>query len=100
MTRTAFFYVFKTSPQPLTICESRLDDELTQLKNLLIEGKIEPPLMSDLPDYFDFKGVSQINKSSIDDQPNGKYLVKTVANLIFEDVRPDDAAKDVAQYSS
>ncbi len=56
--------------------------------------------MSDLPDYFDFKGVSQINKSSIDDQPNGKYLVKTVANLIFEDVRPDDAAKDVAQYSS
>ncbi len=100
----ALLYVLKTSTRPLSICESRLDDELEQLKTLLSAGKIEPPLMSYLPDYFDFRGVYRINKSSLDDQPNGKYLVKTTANLIFEGIRsdswltPEDAAKDVAQY--
>ncbi len=99
----ALIYVLKTSTRPLTICESRLDDELEQLKTLLSEGKIEPPLMSYLPDYFNFNEVNMY-KVSLEDQPNGKYLVKTTANLIFEGVRPDswltpeDAAKDVAQY--
>ncbi len=40
----ALIYILKTSTRPLiTICESRLDDELEQLKILLSEGKIEPP---------------------------------------------------------
>ena len=100
----ALIHLLHHASRPLTINESRLDDELEQLKSLLAAGKIEPPLMSYLPDYFNFRGVYRINKSSLDDQPNGKYLVKTVANLIFEGVRPDtwltpdEAEKDVAQY--
>ncbi len=100
----ALIHLLHHASRPLTINESRLDDELEQLKTLLAAGKIEPPLMSYLPDYFNFRGVYRINKSSLDDQPNGKYLVKTVANLIFEGVRPDtwltpdEAEKDVAQY--
>ncbi len=102
----ALIHLLHHASRPLTINESRLDDELEQLKTLLAAGKIEPPLMSYLPDYFNFRGVYRINKSSLDDQPNGKYLVKTVANLIFEGVRPDtwltpdEAEKDVAQYIS
>ncbi len=48
----ALIYILKTSTRPLiTICESRLDDELEQLKTLLSEGKIELLLMSYFPDF-------------------------------------------------
>ncbi len=56
----ALIYVLKTSARPLTICESRLDDELEQLKILLSEGKIEPPLISYFPDYPNFREVRSL----------------------------------------
>ncbi len=100
----ALIYILKTSTRPLTICESRLDDELEQLKTLLSEGKIEPPLISYFPDYSNFREVRSLAGNSVDNIPNGKYVCETTANLIFEGIRPDswltpeDAAKDVAQY--
>ncbi len=99
----ALIHLLHNASRPLTINESRLDDELEQLKTLLAESKIEPPLMSYLPDYFDFNEVNMY-KVSLEDQPNGKYLVRTVADLIFEGTRPDswltpdDAAREVQAY--
>jgi len=100
----ALIHLLHTASRPLTINENRLDTELEQLKALLTKGEMEPPLMSYLPDYFNFRKVYRLNKSSLDNIPNGKYLCKTVANLIFEGIRPDtwltpdDAKRDVAQY--
>jgi len=68
--------------------EQGLIPELEQLKQHLIDGKIEPPLMNYLPDYHNFNEVNMY-KVSIDDLPDGKYLCKTVANLLFEGIRPD-----------
>lgn len=73
----------------LSEAEQDLIPELEQLKQLLAEGKIEPPLMSYFPDYPNFREVYSITGSSIDDLPDGKVLCKTVANLIFEGIRPD-----------
>ena len=75
--------------RPLSEHEQGLIPELAQLKQLLAEGEIEPPLMSYFPDYPNFREVYSLTGSSIDDLPDGKYLCKTVANLIFEGIRPD-----------
>lgn len=77
------------APRPLTQYEQGLIGELAQLKQLLAEGKIEPPLMSYMPGYPNFIEVEGIQRITIDDLPDGKYLYRTVANLIFEGVRPD-----------
>jgi len=69
--------------------EKGLIPELEQLKQLLAEGKIEPPLMSYFPDYPNFRKVYRLNESTIDDLIDGKYLCETVANLVFEGIRPD-----------
>jgi len=69
--------------------EQGMIPELAQLKQHLIVDKIEPPLMSYLPDYPNFRKVFRLTRSSIDDLPDGKYLCKTVANLLFEGIRPD-----------
>lgn len=88
--------------RPLNQYEQGAIAELTQLKGSLMKGKIEPPLMRYLPDYPNFREVYSMTGSSIDDLPNGKILCKTVANLLFEGVRPDawitpqDADKDTA----
>jgi len=101
----ALIHLLHTATRPLTINETRLDTELETLKQLLAEGKIEPPLMSYLPNYFNFNEVNMY-KVSLEDQPNGKYLVKTIANLIFNGIRPDTwlipeaAQKDIALYST
>lgn len=42
-----------------------------------------------LPGYPNFNEVYMIFESSLDDLPNGKLLTKTVANLLFEGIRPD-----------
>ena len=81
--------LLKQANRPLSEHEQGMIPELQQLKTLLAEGKIEPPLQSYFPDYPHFRKVYRLNKSSIDDLPNGKYLCKTVANLIFEGIRPD-----------
>ncbi len=85
----ALINLLKHANRPLSEHEQGMIPELEQLKTLLAEGKIEPPLMSSLPDYPHFNDVYVIFESSIDDLPNGKYLCKTVANLIFEGIRPD-----------
>lgn len=75
--------------RPLNEYEQGLIPELARLKKLLSEGNIELPLMSYFPDYPNFRKVYRLTKSTIDDLPNGKYLCKAVANLVFEGVRPD-----------
>ncbi len=85
----ALINLLQHAPRPLSKHEQGLIPELQQLKTLLAEAKIEPPLMSYFPDYPNFRKVYRLNKSTIDDLPNGKYLCRTVANLIFEGVRPD-----------
>lgn len=77
------------APRPLTQYEQGLIGELERLRQLLAEGKIEPPLMSYMPDYPNFIEVEGIQTITIDDLPDGKYLYRIVANLIFEGIRPD-----------
>ena len=84
----ALINLLKHANRPLSEHEQGLIPELQQLKTLLADGKIEPPLQSYLPDYNNFNEVNMY-KVSIDDLPDGKYLCKTVANLIFEGIRPD-----------
>ena len=85
----ALLVVLQSSARPLSQYEQGMIGELDRLRWLLVEEKIEPPLGNYFPDYPNFRKVYRISKSSIDDLPNGKVLCKTVANLIFEGVRPD-----------
>lgn len=85
----ALIRLLQNAPRPLKQYEHGSVPELTQLKNLLANGEIEPPLMSYLPDYKNFREVYSITGSSTDDLPNGKLLTETVANLLFEGIRPD-----------
>lgn len=68
--------------------EYGLIEELKQLKQLLLAGKIAPPLESYLPNYPNFREVYSITGNSTDDLKNGKFLTETVAQLLFEGVRP------------
>ncbi len=93
----ALIKLLDTSPRPLDQYEKGLIPELKQLKQLLAEGKIEPPLMSYMPDYENFIDVEGIQRITIDDLPNSKYLFKTVDKLLFSGIRPDSwlTPKDV-----
>jgi hypothetical protein len=77
------------APRPLNLYEQGLIGELAVLKRLLSDGKIEPPLMSYLPAYPNFRKVYRLKESTLDDIRDGKYLCETVANLLFEGIRPD-----------
>ena len=77
------------APRALSQHEQGLIGELDTLKQLLAERKIEPPLMSYLPKYPNFRKVRSLAGNSIDDISDGKYLCETVANLLFEGIRPD-----------
>ncbi|TLM73022.1 hypothetical protein ACONUD_19300 [Microbulbifer harenosus] len=85
----ALITLLQQAPRVLDQYEQGLIDELTRLKELLTRGQIEPPLMSYFPDYPNFREVYSITGSSIDDIPDGTFLIKTVANLLFEGIRPD-----------
>jgi len=80
----ALIKLLKTAPRPLSQYEQGLIPDLEQLKQLLDEGKIEPPLGAYMPQYPNFKA-----KYSIDDIPNGKNYFYTVYDFIFNGVRPD-----------
>jgi len=69
--------------------ENGLISELETIKNLILKDQINLPLESYFPNYPNFREVYSITGSSIEDLPNGKYLCKTVANLLFEGIRPD-----------
>ena len=85
----ALINLLRYAPRALDQYEQGLIGELETLKQLLTEGKIEPPLMSYMPGYPNFIEVEGIQRITIDDLPDGKYLYRTVANLIFEGIRPD-----------
>ena len=80
----ALITLLKTAPRPLSQYEQGLIPDLQQLRQLLDEGKIKPPLGAYKPLYPNFKA-----KYSIEDIPNGKDYFYTVADLIFNGVRPD-----------
>jgi len=80
----ALVTLLQTAPRPLNQHEQGLIPELKQLRQLLDEGKIEPPLGAYMPQYPGFKA-----KYSIEDIPNGKIYMRRVINLIFNGVRPD-----------
>lgn len=86
---TALSNILNNPGRPLNENEQGMISELRRLKQLLTDGKTELPLMSYLPEYPSFRKVYRLTKSSIDDLPNGKYLCQSVANLIFEGIRPD-----------
>jgi len=96
--------LLKSATRPLSEYEQGMIGELETLKQRLEENCMEPPLMSYLPDYPNFNEVFVFFESTIDDLPNGKILCETVANLIFEGIRPDnwltpeDADKETQQY--
>jgi len=81
----ALIKLLKTAPRPLEQYEQGLIHDLEQLRQLLGEGKIEPPLGAYMPKYPNFIEV----EDSIQDIPNGKDYFYTVSDLIFDGVRPD-----------
>jgi len=81
----ALIKLLKTAPRSLDQYEQGLIPDLEQLKQLLDEGKIEPPLGAYARTYPNFLEV----KYSIRDISNGKSYFRTVENLIFNGVRPD-----------
>ena len=86
----ALLVLLHTATRPLDQYEQGLIGELTQLKRLLKKkGGGELPLESYLPDYPNFREVYSMTGSSTEDLPNGKFLTKTVAHLVFEGVRPN-----------
>ena len=85
----ALLNLLQHAPRALSQHEQGLIGELDTLKQLLAERKIEPPLMSYLPKYPNFRKVRSLAGNSIDDISDGKYLCETVANLLFEGIRPD-----------
>ena len=84
----ALVYVMRTATRPLDQYELGAIEELTRIKQLLADGKVEPPLGACLPDYPNFNEMFMMFESSIDDLPNGWKFCRTVADLIFEGVRP------------
>ena len=85
----ALLTLLRTSSRPLDKYEQGLVGELVYLKQSLQNGEIEPPLINYVPDYPNFRKVYRISRSSLDDVSGGKTLTKTVANLLFEGVRPN-----------
>ena len=81
----ALIKLLKMAPRPLSQYEQGLIPDLEQLKQLLDEGKIEPPLGAYGRTYPNFNKA----QDSIEDIPNGKRYVRLVINLIFNGVRPD-----------
>ncbi|MCF6258053.1 MAG: hypothetical protein L3K25_17440 [Gammaproteobacteria bacterium] len=80
----ALIKLLQTAPRPLSQYEQGLIPDLEQLRQLLDEGKIEPPLGAYMPQYPNFRA-----KYSLDDIPNGKNYFYTVYDFIFNGVRPD-----------
>ena len=81
----ALITLLKTAPRPLSQYEQGLIPDLQQLRQLLDQRKIEPPLGAYGPKYPNFIEV----EDSIRDIPNGKDYFYTVSDLIFNGVRPD-----------
>jgi len=81
----ALIKLLKTAPRPLSQHEQSLIPDLEQLKQLLDEGKIEPPLGAYKPEYPNFIEV----EDSIRNIPHGKGCFYTVSDLIFNGIRPD-----------
>jgi len=81
----ALIALLQTASQPLSQYEQGLIPDLKQLRQLLDEGKIEPPLGAYGPKYPNFIEV----EDSIQDIPNGKDYFYTVSDFIFDGVRPD-----------
>lgn len=81
----ALIKLLDTSTRPLDNYEQGFIGELKQIKQLLGEGKIEPPLGAYKPQYPNFIEA----EDSIQDIPNGKDYFYMVSDLIFDGVRPD-----------
>ena len=81
----ALIKLLQTTPRPLNQYEQGLIPDLKQLRQLLGEGKIEPPLGAYGRTYPNFNEA----QDSIEDIPNGKKYLRRVINLIFNGVRPD-----------
>ncbi|MDH5653117.1 MAG: hypothetical protein OEZ39_14770 [Gammaproteobacteria bacterium] len=102
----ALVFLLNNASRELDKYEKGLIGELERLQYLLTSGEIEPPLMSYMPDYPNFIEVEGIQRITIDDLPDGKVLYRTVANLIFEGIRPDswltpeDADRETKKYTT
>lgn len=84
----ALINIMENANRHRTENEQGMIPELISIKEYLLLEKIEPPLMA-WEEYPHFRKVYRISKSSIDDLPDGKHLCNTVANLIFEGIRPE-----------
>jgi len=81
----ALIKLLETAPRPLSQYEQGVIPDLKQLRQLLDEGKIEPPLGAYGHKYPNFLET----KYSVRDIPDGKNCFRIVENLIFDGVRPD-----------
>ncbi len=81
----ALIKLLETAPRPLGQYEQGLIPDLKQLKQLLDEGKIEPPLGAYGRTYPNFNEA----QDSIENISNGKKYLRRVIDFIFNGVRPD-----------
>ena len=88
--------------RPLEQHEQASIEDAQRLRDQLEDGKIEPPLLQYFPVYAGIGETYRFSSSSIDDLPNGFWLIKVVANAYFNGIRPDtwltpeDAEREVA----
>ena len=90
------------APRPLDQNEQAAISEVQTLRERLERGGSEPPILHYFPEFPGVRRVYKPYGSSIDDLPNGFWLIKVVANAYFNGIHPDtwltpeDAEREVA----
>jgi hypothetical protein len=86
----AMVKTLKSSARPLSKYELGFVDELLEMKVMLGEGKIEPPIVENNSGKWpNFREIYLPSRTSIDDLPKAKQLMKLFYDLIINGVRPD-----------
>jgi len=93
-------HILNTSSRPLDAYEKNLTQELESIKLGLINGSVIPPLIMVLPNYPNFCQVC-LYDPSVSDLPNGKLLIKTIKDIIFIGIRPDNwLTPEIAEHDT
>jgi chaperonin cofactor prefoldin len=80
--------VLEKSPRTLSSSEKSSINEIKSIKSDLTNDVITPPLGNCIKKYPNYYKVDTYNPS-ISDLNNGRVLIKTISNMIFNGIRPD-----------
>ena len=99
---TALIRLLESAPRPLDQHERAAIDEARKLRDWLRHGQIEPPMREYFSECPGLVEIFTFSVSSIDDLPNGFWLIDTFTDLYRNGIRPDtwltpeDAEREVA----